>query len=295
MPDWYKKKYGHMKKEETEVDESIASTVGGLVGQYAGSKIGMEGPGKEHGALAGRMIDYHARKFLKKVKNKITGQKNESVELDEGKYGGFRVGPKRPRYPYVPQGDSDPRTGLPLGFSNPPKSEKPEDKKMKKEEVETLEEKNVPTSPEKWSRAKAMAKQKFDVYPSAYANGWAAKKYKEMGGGWKSVSEETDLEEGYFKNQETERQETKRLTKRDDVPFKPDAPKKKSVVVGKKPEGYSIARQLARQGMKKYIKPVKEENMSRKAKIVKDALKKSSKEDQFQAEPMISQSIVKNN
>lgn len=57
------------------------------------------------------------------------------------------------------------------------------------EEMENLEEKNVPTSPEKWARAKALAKQKFDVYPSAYANGWAAKKYKEMGGGWKSVDE----------------------------------------------------------------------------------------------------------
>lgn len=40
----------------------------------------------------------------------------------------------------------------------------------------------MPTSPEKWSQAKAQAKAKFDVYPSAYANGWAAKKYKEMGG-----------------------------------------------------------------------------------------------------------------
>lgn len=47
--------------------------------------------------------------------------------------------------------------------------------------------KNVPTSPEKWARAKAMARAKFDVYPSAYANGWAAKKYKEMGGGWKKA------------------------------------------------------------------------------------------------------------
>jgi len=45
--------------------------------------------------------------------------------------------------------------------------------------------KNVPTSPEKWARAKSAAKAKFDVYPSAYANGWAAKKYKSMGGGWK--------------------------------------------------------------------------------------------------------------
>ena len=57
--------------------------------------------------------------------------------------------------------------------------------------MEQLDEKNVPTSPEKWAQAKSQAKAKFDVYPSAYANGWAAKKYKEMGGGWKSVSEET--------------------------------------------------------------------------------------------------------
>ena len=61
-----------------------------------------------------------------------------------------------------------------------------------KEETEYLEEKNVPTSPEKWAQAKAQAKSKFDVYPSAYANGWAAKKYKEMGGDWKSVKEDTD-------------------------------------------------------------------------------------------------------
>ena len=49
-----------------------------------------------------------------------------------------------------------------------------------------LQEKNIPTSPEKWSRAKALARSKFKVYPSAYANGWAAKKYKAMGGGWKT-------------------------------------------------------------------------------------------------------------
>jgi hypothetical protein len=61
------------------------------------------------------------------------------------------------------------------------------------ENMENLDEKNVPTSPEKWAQAKAQAKAKFDVYPSAYANGWASKKYKEMGGGWKSVSEENNL------------------------------------------------------------------------------------------------------
>ena len=57
------------------------------------------------------------------------------------------------------------------------------------ESMKNLNEKNVPTSPEKWAQAKSQAKAKFDVYPSAYANGWAAKKYKEMGGSWKSVSE----------------------------------------------------------------------------------------------------------
>lgn len=56
-----------------------------------------------------------------------------------------------------------------------------------------LEEKNVPTNPKLWAKFKAQAKAKFDVYPSAYANGWASKQYKAAGGGWKSVKE--DLEE----------------------------------------------------------------------------------------------------
>jgi len=46
-------------------------------------------------------------------------------------------------------------------------------------------EKNIPTDPGKWSYYKAQAKKKFDVYPSAYANGWAAKQYKKAGGGWR--------------------------------------------------------------------------------------------------------------
>jgi hypothetical protein len=131
---------------------------------------------------------------------------------------------------------------------------------------------------------------------SAYANGWASKWYKSKGGGWKSVSEETELGEGYFKKQEIERQETERLAKKDDPPFTPDKPKKRSVVVGKKPEGYSIARQLARQAMQKYMKkPVKEEAMSKKAKIVKDTMRKVSGDEKFNADPEISKSIVRNN
>jgi len=61
------------------------------------------------------------------------------------------------------------------------------------EEGEKLDEKNVPTNPSKWSYYKAQAKKKFDVYPSAYANGWAAKQYKKAGGGWKSESVNEEL------------------------------------------------------------------------------------------------------
>ncbi len=45
--------------------------------------------------------------------------------------------------------------------------------------------KATPTNPSLWSKAKAAAKKKFKVYPSAYANAWASKWYKGKGGGWK--------------------------------------------------------------------------------------------------------------
>ena len=57
------------------------------------------------------------------------------------------------------------------------------------EDAQALMEKNKPTKPELWAQAKSKARAKFDVYPSAYANGWAVKWYNEQGGGWKSVSE----------------------------------------------------------------------------------------------------------
>ena len=53
------------------------------------------------------------------------------------------------------------------------------------DELSEAKKKPVPTSPDKWSRAKAKARSKFDVYPSAYANAYAAKEYKKMGGGWR--------------------------------------------------------------------------------------------------------------
>ena len=64
------------------------------------------------------------------------------------------------------------------------------------EKLNLFLEKNCPTDPGKWSASKAAAKSKFDVYPSAYANGWAAKNYKSKGGGWKACKNEDIVNEG---------------------------------------------------------------------------------------------------
>ena len=56
-------------------------------------------------------------------------------------------------------------------------------------EFTELLEKNAPKNKKLWSKAKSLARQKFDVYPSAYANAWAAKWYKKKGGSWKSLKE----------------------------------------------------------------------------------------------------------
>ncbi len=55
----------------------------------------------------------------------------------------------------------------------------------KRSSLKVGKKKPTPTKPALWSKAKAEAKRKFKVYPSAYANGYAAKRYKAMGGGWR--------------------------------------------------------------------------------------------------------------
>ncbi len=60
-----------------------------------------------------------------------------------------------------------------------------------KEEV--LLEKNVPTNKKLYARVKALAKKKFKVYPSAYANAWLVKTYKAKGGAYKSLKEATNM------------------------------------------------------------------------------------------------------
>jgi len=45
--------------------------------------------------------------------------------------------------------------------------------------------KNVPTNPKLWKQCLNWAKSRYEVCPSAYCNGAAAKRYKEKGGKWK--------------------------------------------------------------------------------------------------------------
>ena len=83
------------------------------------------------------------------------------------------------------------------------------------------------------------------------------------------------------------------------LPFEPDKkPKKPSVIAGKYGAGYSTARHLARMAMQKQAekmkKPIKEEE-SKKAKIVKDIMKKkkTASEDAFQKDPELSSTLTK--
>ena len=71
------------------------------------------------------------------------------------------------------------------GSHSHPRKKKKMNVKEAKQKLAMFLEKNVPTDPSKWSYYKSQAKKKFDVYPSAYANAWAAKQYKAAGGGWK--------------------------------------------------------------------------------------------------------------
>lgn len=49
---------------------------------------------------------------------------------------------------------------------------------------------------ELWGRAKAAARTKFDVYPSAYANAFASKWYKQHGGKWSGDDNRVNKESG---------------------------------------------------------------------------------------------------
>ena len=308
-----KRRTGMVKEEE--VDESIASSIGGALGRYAGEKVGLGPAAQAHGEVAGRMIDYHARKLFKKAKKVITG---ESVDLDE-------------KITVVPAGT--PNTGirkikLPGGgtvtagtHAVRPNKQKPSfldqmraKKNYTREEYESLpaskslqkrhederKKRGLP-DPDYYLKLRDQKKKEIEdmkkeevKQPTGDLKDACWKGYTAVGMKMKNgrkVPNCVPVKEGYYKNQEIERQETERLK----PPFTPDKPKKQAIA-GKQGAGYSTARHLARQAMKKYTKPVKESlEESRRSEIIKEIVKKKKNEEKFNAEPIISDTVTRNN
>lgn len=166
-----------------------------------GSKLGKCGDAEEGEPYSACLSRQKADKLGKKGIASFVRRKREAQkDAGRGEIGDGEKG-KKPVYVKTGITDKDPKKkGIqddwsmkykksidcdnPKGFSQRAHCQG----KEKREAVE-LEEKNEPQNPALWKKAINLAKQKFDVYPSAYANAWAAKWYKEQGGTWRRVSE----------------------------------------------------------------------------------------------------------
>ena len=186
---------GSKKHSDLYTDENPKGTIKGLKfatvkdAKASVSKINNSGKKHAHKIQAAVAMEQRAREmgktsqaavyraYINKMK-KITKQKNE----------GWSEKYKKSIDCNNPKGFSQKAhcAGKKKKSENVMKLTKSKLKEMIEEEYfNYLVEKNVPTNPSKWSYYKAQAKKKFDVYPSAYANAWAAKMYKKAGGGWK--------------------------------------------------------------------------------------------------------------
>jgi hypothetical protein len=129
------------------------------------------------------------------MNEKESGQQNQ---LNESCWDGYKqVGGKMKNGKMVPncvpknksiKEASSPAQQAAIAINMKKKGQTPKSEMSEKEMYEAMEideSKNCPTDPGNWAASKAAAKSIFDVYPSAYANGWAAKNYKSNGGCWK--------------------------------------------------------------------------------------------------------------
>jgi len=57
---------------------------------------------------------------------------------------------------------------------------------VKKKKTTSKKTKAIPTNPKLYAQVKAETKRKFDVYPSAYANGYLVRTYKKRGGKYRT-------------------------------------------------------------------------------------------------------------
>jgi hypothetical protein len=164
--------------EETELDEMIALAAPIVRGVSAVSKIG------QGVAKAGQAVKYGAQAVKSGIKK--VGSGVEDATKIAGEIKKQPLATKKPQSRLKKELKKAGETAKSAvkttvgGFAS-----------MYEPREEYIMEKNVPTNPSLWSRAKAQARAKFDVYPSAYANGWAAKWYKSKGGGWKTAAKES--------------------------------------------------------------------------------------------------------
>jgi len=121
---------------------------------------------------------------LEKIAKSSTGEKRKMAQ--------WNLNMKRGR---MKNENLDPNTFKDTGKSAPYGSGYSKIKELE-EKLNLFLEKNVPTNPSKWAYYKGQAKKKFDVYPSAYANAWAAKQYKAAGGKWRKEESVLKLESG---------------------------------------------------------------------------------------------------
>lgn len=112
---------------------------------------------------------------------------NEEDQLDEKCWDGYKqVGGKKKNGKMVPNCVPTNEASNPAQQAAIAINMKKQDKSPKNESVEEIDEsKNTPTNPKLWAASLAWARSRYDVCPSAYCNGAAAKRYKSKGGGWR--------------------------------------------------------------------------------------------------------------
>ena len=145
-----------------------------------------------------QVFDFFMNETKRKDKEDVTADMdsfslNEEGQLDEKCWDGYKqVGSKMKNGKKVPncvpvKGDtneaSSPAQQAAIAINMKKKGVEPKNESY----GEIDESKNTPTNPKLWASSLAWARSKYDVCPSAYCNGAAAKHYKSKGGGWRKT------------------------------------------------------------------------------------------------------------
>jgi hypothetical protein len=301
MPDWYKKKYGHMKEETdtTEKEEMVQSQLHFI--KYACKEI------LEYIEMGGEVEEWYQVKIAKSFsefeslhsfiegESRRTGMKEE-VELDEEYTPKFEF--RKKVQPNIHKHFDDEKTAG--GHTAITYHKQPDGSTHAKVSYRNIKGDGVGKTQYKHfavNKDHSVTRIK-KVNEGVELDEGENEQIKDGDPCWKGY-EMVGMKKKNGRKVPNCVPEVKEET---DPPFDPDPRKKKDVIPGKHGEGYSKVRHLARQAMKKQIekmKPVKESlDESRKAEIVKEIMnkkKKNGKDDSetFQKEPILSSEIVK--